>query len=650
MSEVYHSKAGSDKQIQALVNLSDYMNGAENNRYTHSLLQKSIQYRSGYGKRVALTALLRSMINSEQKDSLDYYKKQIKSLLPLQTSDYLINYAELMEQTVALTKGDTSLSRKIIEENQKKIQDIKARHTSFTTNQQIVLLLVLGRGYLSQMMVKKTPKDRNEAIKCFLEALHLAETLPMSETIMFREQALIFMCDIIGTSKGSSVYAKKLLDLENKKGKLPEFSQRPYAERSKLVKAYATLACSPDVSVKDSKKYFDLFRQCLMKYMPDDANRKVNLYSFSLNYYIRLNKPAKALLFCDSLINVMQNRPSQLPNILYVKSDLLTALNRFKEANEVLHLYVDKSDSLQKSFQMEALNEVQTQLKVNRLELDNARLSISHERGRKLTFMSGIVLLFVLVLGIFLYLHKTRKLYHLLQKSYSKLSIEKNKANESERMKSSFIQLICSEVKIPLNVTNELLQLLERTDLSTEQRIEIRGEISKNLRMLSSEIDNMLQISKLDSSEENFDIEDADIYALCYQCLMKVRNEVHKSNILFLSNIKAGTRMPVNRFYFTYLMENLLENAANFSKEGEITINCDSDANYYFLYVADNGIGIPVDKQEYVFDRFAKINPCTPGTGVGLYLCRLIMNRMNGSIYIDSDYKEGTRVVIKIKK
>lgn len=64
------------------------------------------------------------------------------------------------------------------------------------------------------------------------------------------------------------------------------------------------------------------------------------------------------------------------------------------------------------------------------------------------------------------------------------------------------------------------------------------------------------------------------------------------------------------------------------------------------ITVADTGIGIPIDKQEWVFDRFTKLDEFKPGSGLGLYICRLIVKRLGGTIHIDSEYAKGTRFVL----
>ena len=66
------------------------------------------------------------------------------------------------------------------------------------------------------------------------------------------------------------------------------------------------------------------------------------------------------------------------------------------------------------------------------------------------------------------------------------------------------------------------------------------------------------------------------------------------------------------------------------------------------ISVSDTGIGIPADKAEYIFDRFTKLDEFTSGTGLGLYSCRLIMNRLGGSIFLDISYKKGARFYVDL--
>ena len=95
-----------------------------------------------------------------------------------------------------------------------------------------------------------------------------------------------------------------------------------------------------------------------------------------------------------------------------------------------------------------------------------------------------------------------------------------------------------------------------------------------------------------------------------------------------------------NRAYFSLIISHLLANANKFTEKGSITLSyhLDSGANLVTLSVTDTGCGIPQDKQEWIFERFTKTNDFIPGSGLGLYLCRLIVNRLNGKIKTDPSY------------
>lgn len=111
---------------------------------------------------------------------------------------------------------------------------------------------------------------------------------------------------------------------------------------------------------------------------------------------------------------------------------------------------------------------------------------------------------------------------------------------------------------------------------------------------------------------------------------------------------KENDMILTNRAYFSLIISHLLANANKFTEKGSITLSyhLDSGANLVTLSVTDTGCGIPQDKQEWIFERFTKTNDFIPGSGLGLYLCRLIVNRLNGKIKTDPSYTKGSRFVI----
>ena len=95
------------------------------------------------------------------------------------------------------------------------------------------------------------------------------------------------------------------------------------------------------------------------------------------------------------------------------------------------------------------------------------------------------------------------------------------------------------------------------------------------------------------------------------------------------------------------ILINLLSNANKFTTEGQITLEFRIDEKKQFVEfsVTDTGCGIPLEKQEKVFERFEKLNEYAQGTGLGLAICRITVEKLGGKIGVDKEYKAGTRFV-----
>ena len=89
----------------------------------------------------------------------------------------------------------------------------------------------------------------------------------------------------------------------------------------------------------------------------------------------------------------------------------------------------------------------------------------------------------------------------------------------------------------------------------------------------------------------------------------------------------------------------LVSNAHKFTEQGTVTICCKVLDDYFEFSIADSGKGIPENKREWIFERFTKIDPYSSGTGLGLYLCRLITDRVKGKIWLDTTYTGGAKFV-----
>ena len=160
----------------------------------------------------------------------------------------------------------------------------------------------------------------------------------------------------------------------------------------------------------------------------------------------------------------------------------------------------------------------------------------------------------------------------------------------------------------------------------------------------------MLELSQLVSSESPLPVAQTDIRLLCAERLELQKQLGDNPAVEYVNEAGTEIEIPTNAFYLTRVVDNLLHNAAKFTAAGRITLRCRNDEPRRTLQisVSDTCIGIPPEKQEWVFERFTKVDPFKPGSGIGLYLCRLIVTRLGGDIRVCPEYSGGCCIRIEL--
>lgn len=157
----------------------------------------------------------------------------------------------------------------------------------------------------------------------------------------------------------------------------------------------------------------------------------------------------------------------------------------------------------------------------------------------------------------------------------------------------------------------------------------------------------MLEVANLDVSDEKLPCLPTDLVQLCREvCTTYIRENRNP-------NLSITTQMPeksliaaTNHRYLTLVLDSLLDNAVKFTESGSITVGCRQKDGQVELSVADTGPGISSENHRMVFDRFTKLDIYKKGGGLGLYLSKIIIRRLSGSIFIDPDYTGGTRMIV----
>lgn len=135
-------------------------------------------------------------------------------------------------------------------------------------------------------------------------------------------------------------------------------------------------------------------------------------------------------------------------------------------------------------------------------------------------------------------------------------------------------------------------------------------------------------------------------HSICMQEMDRLKSLDEKKDIRYCLDIDEGIcNISTNVPYLSQTLAHLLNNANKFTEKGRIVLSCHREGEQMVIKVTDTGMGIPLEKQEWVFDRFTKLDEFN-GAGLGLYICRLIVSRLGGTIHIDQEYTEGTSFVL----
>lgn len=226
----------------------------------------------------------------------------------------------------------------------------------------------------------------------------------------------------------------------------------------------------------------------------------------------------------------------------------------------------------------------------------------------------------------------------------------RDKAQESERLKSAFLANMSHEIRTPLNAIVGFSNLLTggEVDPRDEEVREYSALISRNCDYLITLVTDILDLSRIEAG--------AMKYSLARHSLNRILGDVYdKYAERMPQGVELNLRLPADDVQMLtddirlrQVMENLLGNAIKFTRRGHIDLGCSRDAwsGCVRLFVSDTGPGIPPEERERIFDRFYKIDPFKQGAGLGLSVCKTIVEGMGGRISVSSQPGSGSRFTV----
>ena len=346
------------------------------------------------------------------------------------------------------------------------------------------------------------------------------------------------------------------------------------------------------------------------------------------------------------------------------KADLLYAL---KINNVLLQERLEvKTDKNYKELQtLYEVNELRQQN--NNLEKENKQFQESHNDNQISAAIIAMVIVFIILAIVYTLYRKSQRLTNGLRISNKILTDERDalraaqadlvdardKAKAADRIKTDFVNNLNREIKTPLSAIVEYSHLM--SDFAMEDhRDYIRrfGDIiSRNTDLLTTLVNDVLELPSLENARLSVCIQPASVKDICHWAMVMVAKHVNPGvRLIFAGENRDDVSVRTDPHRVEQVLLNMLLNAAKFTDRGSITLDYQpsDDLTELTFSVTDTGIGIPKGAEEKVFGRFEKLSSTYQGNGLGLYICKLLADLLNGKISIDSSYRKGARFTFTI--
>jgi signal transduction histidine kinase len=229
-----------------------------------------------------------------------------------------------------------------------------------------------------------------------------------------------------------------------------------------------------------------------------------------------------------------------------------------------------------------------------------------------------------------------------------------NRMNKLESSRQEFVSNVSHELKTPITSIKVLAEsLLMQEDAPVELYREFLVDISEEIERENKIINDLLSLVKLNKTSGDLNITSVNVNDLLEQILKRLGPIAKKQNIEIIYESFRPVMADVDEVKISLALTNLIENAIKYNvPDGWIRVSLNADHKYFYVKVADSGIGIPEDVQDLIFERFYRVDKArsreTGGTGLGLAITKSVVQMHRGAIKIYSQEGEGTTFNVRI--
>lgn len=404
--------------------------------------------------------------------------------------------------------------------------------------------------------------------------------------------------------------------------------------------------------------------ECRQMYMGEPSmKRHIHyLYDVEIDYNWRVGNYNKALSVLDERETELRkkNNLTTLMALRKTKADILWDMNRKEEAAGLYRDFLLEQKKEKERNEEITTSEFATMLNLQQLNAEKVRLEKISQKKQLQNTRTILFSVLGLLCIVVIFLWQQRKLNAKLHRAKNKLDEQnrtlikaeeelrkaKEVAEQSNWLKTMFIQNMSHEIRTPLNsivgFSGVLVDMLdEKEDIGQYVAL-----IESNSKLLLKLVGDILDISILDSEVE-IKHNAVDVNACCQASIDAAGASFDPGVKLIFESACDELIINSNYNYIVQVLDNLLGNASKFTHEGSVTLAYEvkKEENQLIFTVTDTGIGIPVEEQERVFERFVKLDNFSQGAGLGLSICRIVAERLGGYLRIDKGYTQGTRVI-----
>ena len=250
--------------------------------------------------------------------------------------------------------------------------------------------------------------------------------------------------------------------------------------------------------------------------------------------------------------------------------------------------------------------------------------------------LSCSIFLLILIAAITYYIR-------ILRKAYTRLSEAMEKAEQANQLKSAFLANMSHEIRTPLNAIVGFSNMLPDIEDRKEMR-EYADIIETNTDLLLQLINDILDMSKIEAGTFDFCPSLIDVNQTMEEIEQSMRLRLKKETVTltFIERLPECT-LYTDKNRLIQLISNFVINAIKFTQTGSIRMGYRlKDADTICFYVSDTGCGMSEEQCKHVFERFVKYNPFVQGTGLGLSICQMIIDRLGGTIGVESEENKGS--------